>query len=414
MAVNKLKIIRSRLDSRIAYILNPDKTDGGLLTGGVQCTPFTAYADMQETKKRFGKTDGRLAYHLIQSYKEGEITAADAMKMSERFIEKHLGDAYETVYSVHEDHAHIHLHIIWNTVSYRNGMKYHAGNGQYLDKIRRQSDELCREFGYSVIENDGKHPMKGQHYAAWKAEQEGKDTWRTIIRRDMDNVIAESFNYAHFLHCMERRGYEFKQGKHLAVRAPRQERFIRLKSLGDGYFVENIRNRIERNEELTRRKTFLPKPVPKYMTGIRALYWQYLYRMGMVRKGQYSGKPSGALYADILKFDRIVAEFKLLDREKIGTMEQLREFNVLLEDKMKTLTVEKQQLHLQQKLAPDEEQTNISARVADAKAKLCQIKKELRMVNTIGERSVCVAELITGIEKNELKREERTRERRER
>lgn len=41
---------------------------------GVNCIVDYAYEDMVSTKKQYGKTDGILAFHSYQSFKEGEVT----------------------------------------------------------------------------------------------------------------------------------------------------------------------------------------------------------------------------------------------------------------------------------------------------------------------------------------------------
>lgn len=74
MAPTKVKSVKTRLDRTIKYILSPIKTDNLLYTGGFNCTPNTAIELMNDTKDRFNKNDGRLGYHLIQSFKPKEVT----------------------------------------------------------------------------------------------------------------------------------------------------------------------------------------------------------------------------------------------------------------------------------------------------------------------------------------------------
>lgn len=83
---------------------------------------------------------------------------------------------------------------------------------------------------------------KGKSYAQWMAEQDGKPTWRTSIRLDIRDAVAESFTWKQFLEQMKQRGYQWKLNrKYIALKAPGMERYIRLRSLGKYYSEESIR-----------------------------------------------------------------------------------------------------------------------------------------------------------------------------
>ena len=86
MAITKIIVIRNRLDKRVSYVLNEDKTalnnvleyamdkdkvqgEQRLYESAVNCEKATAFQDMMQTKKHFGKTDKVQGYHIIQSFK---------------------------------------------------------------------------------------------------------------------------------------------------------------------------------------------------------------------------------------------------------------------------------------------------------------------------------------------------------
>ena len=189
MAFNGMKVIHSGLGDRLRYIMNPDKTEGGLLCAGINTIPDMAYQDMMDTKRRFGKLDKRQGYHIIQSFAPGEIEPDTALRFGMEFIEKYLGNRYEGVAAVHTDKAHIHVHMIFNSVSFIDGRKYHAARGEYLERIRELCDEQCREWGLSVIEGDFKKVKTTKDEARCKAQ--GKPTCRDMIRADIDRVLIE-------------------------------------------------------------------------------------------------------------------------------------------------------------------------------------------------------------------------------
>ena len=58
-------------------------------------------------------------------------------------------------------------------------------------------------------------------FAKWKAEQEGKPTWRSAIRLDIRESVQESYSWSQFLKEMEKRGYTWKLNrKYVALKAP--------------------------------------------------------------------------------------------------------------------------------------------------------------------------------------------------
>lgn len=70
---------------------------------------------------------------------------------------------------------------------------------------------------------------------------------RPKLRDGICDVIDEILNrkpkdFEEFLHMLESAGYEIKRGKHISVRGKNQKRFIRLRSLGEGYSEEDIRS----------------------------------------------------------------------------------------------------------------------------------------------------------------------------
>ena len=57
----------------IDYISEQEKTQNGKLVAGLNCQPDAAYAQMKQTKEKFGKTDKRQGYHIIISFEINPI-----------------------------------------------------------------------------------------------------------------------------------------------------------------------------------------------------------------------------------------------------------------------------------------------------------------------------------------------------
>lgn len=126
MAVTKILPRSARLDQAIEYVLNGDKTENRILTAHLNCDPGHEYQQMMDTKREVKKTGGRQCYHIIQSFKPGEVTPELALEIAKTFAKECLSD-YEVVIGTHVDKDHIHSHLVFNSVSVETGEKYHIG-----------------------------------------------------------------------------------------------------------------------------------------------------------------------------------------------------------------------------------------------------------------------------------------------
>jgi hypothetical protein len=99
----KIHPIKVTVKKALDYITNPDKTDDQLLVSSFACTPETAdleFAMTQEAAKNDVMDKGNnLAFHLIQSFKPGEVDAKTAHLIGKRFANEVLKGKYEYVIS---------------------------------------------------------------------------------------------------------------------------------------------------------------------------------------------------------------------------------------------------------------------------------------------------------------------------
>ena len=237
MAYTKIFAIRARLDDRVKYAVNAEKTELNEKIGyaadlvktssvrfvtALNCkSAETAFDVMRKTKEKFGKTGGVLGYHFIQSFAPGEVTPEQAHEIGCEFARRLFGNDFEVVIGTHLDKAHPHNHIVVNSVSRTDGHKYHSSPESYYNDVRGTSDALCRENDLSVIAPQG----KGKHYAEWKAEQGGKPTVRGVIRADIDAIIHQAYTYDTFLMLLRKNGYEVRRSpnRKYTCQAPRRK-----------------------------------------------------------------------------------------------------------------------------------------------------------------------------------------------
>lgn len=191
---------------------------------GINCSPSTARDEMLAVKKRFGKENGTVAYHGYQSFAPGEATPEMAHEIGMKLAARLWGDRYQVIVATHLDKEnHLHNHFVLNTVSFVDGIKYHRTKKDYHD-MQTVSDELCREYRLSVIENP--QYGKAKQYGEWRAEQEQRPTWRGLIRADIDEAIRQSMTERQFFDNLRKKGYEVKIGKSIQITlAARLEKF---------------------------------------------------------------------------------------------------------------------------------------------------------------------------------------------
>jgi len=296
--------------------------------------------------------------------------------------------------------------------------------------MRQTSDRLCREYSLYVIEN----PQKGKsrHYAEWKAEQEGKPTWRGLIREDVDKAISASMTFTQFIATLRKQGYEVKTGvKYMAVRPSGKERFVRLKTLGDDYTEEAIKQRILQNRT-PKRPQALPKPQKKRytirggaslkkakkLTGLQALYFHYLYKMGILPKHRASNKRTHFLLReDIRHMEEITAQTKLLCTHRIENKEQLLTFRNSLEQEMADLYDTRKSLYSRIRRCKDDEQMTVyKEQIAVLSKKLSLLRKEVKLCAGILSRSEEMKQKLLQIQQEEIqqRKEEKAYEQRSR
>ena len=239
MAVTKTHPIKSTLKAAIDYICNPEKTDGKLLVSSYGCAAETADIEFAWTRRHAIDKGTNLGRHLIQAFQPGEVTPEQAHEIGMELAKEILGGKYEFVLTTHIDKDHVHNHLIFNAVSFADHRHYHSNKRSY-HYIRRTSDRLCKEYGMSVI-IPGQN--KGKSYIEHQATQNGT-SYKAKLKAAIDRLLPACSNPEELLRRLQREGYEIKRGKYISARAPNQERFTRLKTLGVDYTEEALASRI--------------------------------------------------------------------------------------------------------------------------------------------------------------------------
>lgn len=422
------------LSDVIRYAVNSEKTQQAenedctvvhRFVSGINCSPATARDEMLAVKKRFGKENGTVAYHGYQSFAPGEVTPETAHEIGMKLAARLWGDRYQVIVATHLDKEnHLHNHFVLNTVSFVDGIKYHRTKKDYHD-MQTVSDELCREYRLSVIENP--QYGKSKQYGEWRAEQEQRPTWRGLIRADIDEAIRQSMTERQFFDTLRKKGYEVKIGKDISVRPPGKERFVRLiRNFGEDYSIENIRRRILSQTKAERKPSAPSRTVlrvrligsfykTRKITGIRALYFHYCYLLGIFpeNKPKQNRRLHFLLREDLRKLDTITAETRLLVKYRIDTSEQLFSYRDGVKDKISALTDERKQLYKLQRTAAvkadPEKAAEIKEQISALSKELAALRREAVLCDGIAERSGVIKEKIKAVRKdNQPERKEKT------
>ena len=392
--MNKEKTTAVSLQDALDYAANRDKTEQSCFESSYACTLETAFADMRQTKEQWHKPGGVQGYHLVQSFAADEVTPELAHRIAKELADRVLGGRYEYVIGTHLNTGHIHSHIVWNSVSCVDGKKYRSNYKSYVTEIRAVSDELCRKYKLSVIDTENsKHVAKP--YVEWLAEKNGQPTWRTAIRQDVDEAIQQSLTWRQFLNALERNGYEVRMGRKYPVLRPSgKERFVRFKTLGKRYTPEAIQTRIlyprsyrpyvENPPTIQHGRLHSGKKPHRKLTGLRALYYRYLYELGALPR-----KPSSSSYAvrqDAYKLDQRIRQMEFLSRNNIDTLTQLETHRQALQTEIRQLLTKRKQLPKTDEVQSQHESVNTA---------LKQLRQEERLCRKIAEHSLEVQQHLT-------------------
>ena len=352
MAVIKIKNIKSNLQAVINYGKNGDKTENGILVSSVNCSIETAYEEMALTKKFFHKENNVLGYHIIQSFKGNEVSPKLANQIGKELAEELWGDKYQVVICTHINKENVHNHMILNSVSFIDGIKYHNSKAQ-IAFLKETSDRLCLNYDLSIVDTPKANKEKEFRQKNIDYFNRTDEKMQRIIT-DIDNAIKSAKKYSDFKLILKSKGYENikDSGKYLSLKTPYYSRNIRInRAFGEKYSVEGIKERIYGyiKEDLPPVQNYKSKYYKKIYTGPKInkfllktssfyrLYVHYLYFFGILpAKNEYK-ELSPDYYKQKRKNNMIIEEINFLARHSFSSIAEITEYNENLENKLPEL-----------------------------------------------------------------------------
>lgn len=433
MATVGLWKITSRLDHVIDYITDESKTKNNnfdklfhlnennmgnekyMYISSINCGEETAYKDMMRTKKQWNKTEGIIGFHAFQSFKEGEVTPEKAHEIGIALAEEMWGSRFEVLICTHQNTNHLHNHFVINSVSFLDGKKYYD-NRTNQAKFRHLNDSICDEYGLSTL--DEKPCRKsGINYSNYYKGFIEKNNYYTTTKEDIDYAIGVAYSYKDFIGVLKSMNYDvINRYEKLSVRRYPYKRNIRIeRAFGEKYSIEKILKRIEsekrirvpfpESKEIYNR--WIKKDNNKKTKGIIALYHYYCYLLG-IYPSEYPNKHLPAdLRIDILKLDEYIEQSKLLDKNNINTIEDLKRH----EEKLGLdITECKNQRELlwkkHNRTLTEKRRQEILNQIVDLSKKIHMLRDEYKIFLKIEERIPVIKEKIKLEEREEKENEQ--------
>ena len=383
------------LKNAIDYILDvmheEEKTDHGRLVGGNCGSDHNEILScFLETKREYGKPEGRQGYHFVISFAKGETTEGTAYEVIRDFCEEYLGDRYDYVFAVHNDKAHLHGHIIFNSVSRTDGYKYHYKKGDWEKNIQPVTDRVCVAHQLQPLTFDEKRV--GVSYASWAAKEKGKYNWSHIIAADIDYVIGQSSTFEEFLKGMEQLSYRMRFGHSSSkgtdyitfsfIEPDGTKHSRRSYKLPAGYSPGDIMRRIATKEGSKRHEAFMEELAGRAavylksdMTRSTQTYRRLYQAVSYYKLPNPYAVPAYRVRRDMLRLDKLLEECRYLKEHEIKNREGIVARKKQLEQKLKELALE-QKKRTDILNAMDQEQRELLERYRSLKDSMERLEQE--------------------------------------
>ena len=209
----------------LRYVAQEQKTvdtDGTRYLTGVNCMADLAYQSFLATKNLYGKASGTWFYHYVQSFPPQErVTPAEAHQIAQELAERFFPDC-EVLVATHIDRAHLHSHLVVNSVKPDTGEKLHF-TPRTLERMRLVSDQICREHGLTTLKPyRQKKQVKGLRPGEYRSAMRGQ-SWKFQLIAVIEAAMERTGSREEFLAELRRRGYDarWEEGrKHITYITP--------------------------------------------------------------------------------------------------------------------------------------------------------------------------------------------------
>jgi hypothetical protein len=361
-----------------------------------------------------------VAYHGYQSFKDGEVTPEECHAIGVETAKRLWGDRYEVIVTTHlNTKTHLHNHFVFNSVSFVDGEKFRYQTADIL-ALREVSDEVCKEFGKSVLE---KSPFHGSSSVYW-VHRNGGLTQTDLVKDDIDIAIAHSYSPQSFMQNMIDMGYRFNRGifnEYPSIFVPGRSKPIRLKSFGEDYTRQRLLERINANRYTRplKIKFYFPiyriygKRKPTWADSLYTLFDTLLTILElMLAKPEGKQVPiSPELRFEIQKLNKYIKQQEFLTVYKLETVEELSSFADTLQSRMDKLLEKRKQLDNKiRRAATSEIEAKYKAERRKLSGQLAVIREDIATAEDIEKESSRLVRILENEYALEVKQKIKNRE----
>ena len=421
MSTTKIWPVRDNLKRSADYVKNPAKTEYDDLRNalhyakdenktvsqnekmcfvtGIYCDAENAYEEMMTVKNHFGKTGGNVAYHAYQSFPPGEVTPELCHKIGVSLAKELWGENFQVVVATHLDREHLHNHFLINSVSYRNGKKFNDDKRMYF-RMREASDNLCREYGLSVIENPGGKTPRNIYFA----EKRGEPTKFNLIREAIDRALKTTATPEDFKTVLKEAGYIITDNpnrKYATIQRIGEKQAVRLYRLGKGYDLPEIKEKLMQNTRYYGNKLYYKakkfelkdfQPAKKYnaknleharkVKGLKCFYLVYMFHLNGGRSKQKPLSPE--MREECRKMDRYAEDIRLIATQNLSTLDDVKKLITEHEAMLKKLERERKNCYNRLRRCGDPETIEeIKAERDKLTSAMAGCRKEIKIANRV-------------------------------
>lgn len=423
MATTKIWDINVRLDHVIDYITDLEKTknlDYGdefsifhnnesldiktekeCFVSAINCSVDIAYEEMMITKKTYNKTGGILGFHAYQSFGENEVTPEIAHQIGVQLASEMWGSRFEVVVSTHQNTKHIHNHFVINSVSFKDGKKYYDNHINYA-RMRRLSDDLCAEYGLSVISE--KETKGGLFYNNFYNNYIEHSDYYEKIREDIDFAILKSYSYNNFLTALESMGYKviIKNNILSLTKEPYKLRVRVSRTFGKRYNKRNIIKRIEEGYVKENSNNFFAVffKNKNYKNSIYKLFKSYCDLLENYSKNKHKQYFYSSIRKDIKELDYFIEQTTFLSKNNVSTDKDLNNLKLSIESQLDKLLDKLDKINYKKsKLSNESDLKEIEINRCELVNKIKKVRYNLRLINEIEKRKPTIENKINSLEK---------------
>lgn len=261
MSIVKIQQVKN-LKAIVRYSLQDHKTNEDLVTS-YECDVETIERDFKlvllDYNEKNNSNKNISARMIIQSFdSDDNLTPEQAHQYGVELADNYLKGKHQYTVITHTETDNIHNHIIFNSINFQDLKMFDSSRQHSLYDLRRENDNVSREHGLTIIENEGKKKDKYLAFNEYVSRAKNK-SFKGKLEEIIDNTIQKSNTFEEFLNLMEKQGYESKQGKYLSFKNPKSNKFMRTKTLGINYLESSIKYRIENKEFVPIKQSIIDK-----------------------------------------------------------------------------------------------------------------------------------------------------------